>query len=73
MHMKIYLETTVPNLLVDEDGSHRYISTKDFFERITIYDPFISEVVLEEVERCESEKRKMLRKMVEDHSLAVLE
>jgi predicted nucleic acid-binding protein len=49
--MKIYLDTSVISALFDERNLERKILTEEFFSKIGIYDTYISEFTVAEIER----------------------
>jgi hypothetical protein len=57
--MKLYIETSVPNMLFAEDAPKRRAATEVFFEwlRVTDDDLFSSEVVKREIDRAPEPKR----------------
>ena len=61
MKTKIYLDTSVISALFDERTPERLAMTSDFWSKLENYEVFISELVLEELERAnEQVKNKML-------------
>jgi len=59
--MKIYLDTSVISLLFDDRNPERKILTEEFFSKIGIYNTYISELTIAEIERTpdQSLRRKM--------------
>lgn len=57
--MKLYIETSVPNMLFAEDAPEKRAATEVFFEwlRVTDDDLFSSEVVKKEIDRAPEPKR----------------
>jgi len=49
--MKIYLDTSVISALFDERNIERKILTEEFFSKLGIYDVYISELTIAEIER----------------------
>jgi len=49
--MKIYLDTSVISALFDDRNPERKILTEEFFSEIRIYDTYISELTIAEIER----------------------
>ncbi len=71
--LKVYLDTSIINFLFADDAPHFKIITKDFFENFIkpkIYEAFISDVVLDEISRTESEQKKLkLLEVVKNYEL----
>jgi hypothetical protein len=57
--MKLYIETSVPNMLFAEDAPEKRAATEVFFEwlRVTDDDLFSSQVVKKEIDRAPEPKR----------------
>lgn len=49
--MKIYLDTSVMSALFDDKNSERKVLTEEFFSKIGIYDVYISELTVAEIEK----------------------
>ena len=49
--MKIYLDTSVISALFDDRNPERKVLTEEFFSGIRIYDTYISELTIAEIER----------------------
>lgn len=49
--MKIYLDTSVMSALFDDKNSERKVLTEEFFSKIGIYDIYISELTVAEIEK----------------------
>ena len=49
--MKIYLDTSVISALFDDRNPERKVLTEEFFSEIRIYDTYISELTIAEIER----------------------
>jgi len=59
--VKIYLDTSVPNFLFADDSPEKRDITIDFFEnfiKLSIYDSFVSPVVIAEIEDTNNEKKR---------------
>ncbi len=48
--MKMYLDTSVISALFDDRNPERQALTEEFFSRIDIYDVYISELTIAEIE-----------------------
>jgi len=57
MKTKIYLDTSVISALFDERTPERMAMTSDFWSKLDDYEIFISELVLEELERANEQFR----------------
>ena len=67
--IKIYLDTSVPNFLYADDSPEKKDITIDFFENFVkkrIYETFISDVVIAEIEdtKDENKKEKLLNSLI---------
>ena len=73
--MKLYIETSVPNMLLHEDAPEKLRITELFVEwlRLSAHEPFISPVVIKEIARTRSPRRAMLEKAVVELRAALLE
>lgn len=49
--MKIYLDTSVISALFDDRNPERKVLTEEFFSKIGIYNTYISELTVAEIER----------------------
>lgn len=49
--LRIYLDTSVPNAVLDPKNPHRQSETKAFWTRLDQYDVFISQLVLDEIDQ----------------------
>jgi len=49
--MKIYLDTSVISALFDDRNLERKVLTEEFFSEIRIYNTYISELTIAEIER----------------------
>ncbi|MDR0198709.1 MAG: hypothetical protein LBI08_03085, partial [Methanomassiliicoccaceae archaeon] len=72
--LKIYLETTLFNLYVDESEGDDHINTVKLFEEITAgkYEAFTSKYVIEELERASEEKRDKMLNIIAKYGITVL-
>lgn len=68
--MKIYLDTSVISALFDDRNPERQALTEEFFSRIDIYDVYISELTIAEIESTpdQSLKNKM-KQIIKDFSV----
>ena len=64
--MKLYIETSVPNMLLHDDALDKSQITKLFVEwlRLSAHEPFISPVVYKEIARAQSPRRELLEQAV---------
>ena len=74
---KIYLDTSVPNFLFADDAPEKKEVTIDFFDNCImkeLYDTFISDVVIAEIEDTNNiEKREMLLYTIKKYPIEILE
>ena len=71
--MKLYLESSVPNFLFHEDSPDKQKITKLFFKEKLIYHKgFISDLVLNELEKTPEPKRTKLKNALIEHKLTAL-
>ena len=71
--MKIYLESSVPNFLFHSDSPEKQEITKKFFqEKLSKNKGFISDLVLDELEKTPEPKRSKLRDVITKHKLKAL-
>ena len=71
--MKLYIESSVINFAFASDDIVRANITKTFFEvDVRKHEPFISELVLEEIEKTPSPKREKMSSFVIKHGFRVL-
>lgn len=49
--IKIYLDTSVISALFDERNPERKSLTKNFFDIIEVFDPYLSELTIAEIEK----------------------
>jgi len=68
--MKMYLDTSVISALFDDRNPERQALTEEFFSRIDIYDVYISELTIAEIESTpdQSLKNKM-KQIIKDFSV----
>ena len=68
--MKMYLDTSVISALFDDRNPERQVLTEEFFSRIDIYDVYISELTIAEIESTpdQSLKNKM-KQIIKDFSV----
>ena len=73
--MKLYIETSVPNMLFAEDAPEKQAATEVFFEwlRVTDDDLFSSEVVKKEIDRAPEPKRTRMIQAFAGLPIAVLD
>lgn len=75
--LKIYLDTSVPNFLFANDSPEKMEITVDFFEnfvKLGLYDSFISDVVIAEIEDTNNETKKSdLISVIENYPIEILE
>lgn len=71
--MKIYLESSVPNFLFHDDSPEKQEITKKFFkEKLIKHKGFISDLVLDELEKTPEPKRSKLKEIIIKHKLKAL-
>ncbi|MBI2653149.1 type II toxin-antitoxin system VapC family toxin [Candidatus Woesearchaeota archaeon] len=71
--MKLYIESSVINFAFAADDLNRVQITQKFFEvDIKKHEPFISELVLEEIEKTPGPKREKMSNFVLSHGFRVL-
>lgn len=73
--MKLYIETSVPNMLVHDDAPDKKKITELFVEwlRLSVHEPFISPVVLREIAKARSPRRELLDNAVLEFGASLLE
>jgi hypothetical protein len=73
--LKIYLDTSIINFLFASDAPDFKEITEDFFNNYVgkgIYDSYISDIVLDEINRTiEEDKRRKLLQVIEDFAIPV--
>ena len=62
--MKMYLDTSVISALFDDRNPERKVLTEEFFSRIGIYDAYISELTIAEIESTPDQDLKNKMKQV---------
>jgi len=68
--MKIYLDTSVISALFDSRNPDRKNLTEEFFSKINLYEPYISELTIAEIEKTLDQKLKQkMRKVISDFSI----
>lgn len=71
--MKLYIESSVINFAYADDEPDRVKITKNFFESsIKRHELFISELVLEEIEKTKGPKKERMSNFVVKHAFSVL-
>ena len=73
--LKLYIETSVWNFFFADDAPEKRDITKGFFESVKkgLYEVFVSEVVLREINNAPENKKKQLVKLIEQCSPASLD
>jgi predicted nucleic acid-binding protein len=66
MKTKVYLDTSVISALFDERTPERLAMTSNFWSKLDDYEVFISELVLEELERVNEQVRDKMFSEIED-------
>jgi len=66
MKIKIYLDTSVISALFDERTPERLAMTSDFWSKLEDYEVFISELVLEELERANEQVKDKMFSAIKD-------
>jgi predicted nucleic acid-binding protein len=72
--LKIYFDTSVLNFYYANDSPKEMLATRKLFEQIKkgIYECYISDVVLAEVEKAEEEIKNRLKSLIVEYELKVL-
>lgn len=70
--MRIYLETSVLGFLFATDVPEKMEITQRFFKKLKDHEPFISELVLEEIEKTKEPKRELLKGVIRAYNLKAL-
>lgn len=71
--MKLYIETSVPNFLFHDDSLEKQKITKIFFkEKLINHEGFISDLVLNEIEKSPEPKRSRLKEIIFENKLIAL-
>ena len=74
MHkLRLYLDTTVLNFVFADDAPKEMDATLKFFQQISRFEVSVSDIVLDEVERCPAPKRARLMELISKHGCDVLE
>ena len=73
--LKIYLDTSVISFMYADDSPEKQSITREFFEKyLSVYDVFISDLVLTEIESTRNAVlREKLKKIVMEYNLKVIE
>jgi hypothetical protein len=73
--MKLYIETSVPNMLLHDDAPDKQQITKLFVEwlHLSMHESFISHVVIDEIARTRGPRRELLEKALPEFRAALLE
>ncbi len=73
--MKLYIETSVPNMLLHDDAPDKRRITEVFVEwlRLSVHESFISPVVTNELARTRTPRRELLEKALLEVRAAFLE
>jgi hypothetical protein len=73
--MKLYIESSVPNMLLHDDAPDKKKITELFVEwlHLSSHESFISPVVINEIARAQSPRRELLEKALTDFRAALLE
>ncbi len=58
MKPTIYLDTSVPSAYFDDRAPERQKQTREFWKKLPKYDPFISDIVFEEIKRIKNNEKK---------------
>ena len=70
--LRFYLDTSILNFFYAEDVPVERALTKKFFEHINRYDAFVSDLVLEEIDRCQALRRQKLFEVISKYELEQL-
>ena len=64
--MKLYIETSVPNMLLHNDAPEKKQITELFVQwlRLSAHEPFVSPVMIKEIAKARSPRRELLEKVV---------
>ncbi len=71
--LKLYLDTSVWNFVFANDAPEKKEITVSFFENIQLYDIYISEIVLDEIEKAPKAKRILLEDLINKYEPKVLD
>lgn len=73
--LKVYLDTSIINFLFADDAPEFRAITEDFFKnyvKVGIYDTYVSDIVLDEINRTEEEnKKRRLLQVIGDFEIPV--
>ena len=73
---KIYLDTSVVNFLFADDAPEKMDITKEYFDnfiKLNVYNHFISEIVINEIERTQdNDHRNRLLKVIKDYNIETI-
>lgn len=70
--LHLYLDTSVLNFFFEENDVEKRDSTKKLFDQLDIFEVYISELVLQEIDRCHEPKRTALLQLVQKHKPLLL-
>ena len=72
--LKIYIETSLWNFLITKDSPHKREITEQFFKEISEgkYEIFISDFVVDEINRASERKRSDMRELIQKYEPARL-
>lgn len=65
--LHLYLDTSIWNFFFEETDMEKRDSTKKLFEQLDIFEVYISELVLQEIDRCYEPKRTTLLQLVQKY------
>lgn len=73
--MKLYIETSVPNMLLHDDAPEKKQITELFVRwlRLSAHEPFVSPVMIREIAKARSPRRELLEKAVLELRATMLE
>ena len=67
--LKVYLDTSIINFVFDQSSPKEHKITNKFFEQIERYEPYISDIVLEEINRCPEPRRGKMVNLIARHEI----
>ena len=70
--LKVYLDTSIFNFVFDKSSPKEQKITARFFEQIEAYEPYISDLVLEEINRCPEPKKDKMLGLISQHDFEPL-
>lgn len=70
--LKAYLDTSIFNFVFDEGSPKERKLTNKLFEQIHEYDPYVSDIVLEEINRCPEPKKGKMANLITQHDIKQL-